>query len=303
MKIAFFGLPLGALCLLRDGRDVQLAVLSPVPAPGARRLSAALPPESVLRVAEFEAEALRTQIDELLATQKPDLIVSWYFTRRIEAAWLEYARLGGIGVHPSLLPRHRGPNPFFWAIDGGDEVTGVSVHWLVDTYDAGDVIAQRSIPVGQHDAWQLARALDRVSLQALRESVSRLAQGEKVVSTAQDEAQVSWAPEPEGAALRLDPTWGLERALRRIRALAPVPGLPVAIRGMEIFVTRASVAHAAPQLIAGEAAVWPGSESPVTLAVADGALRVDRAVVAETGEELDGPTLAARLGILPPDPA
>ncbi len=301
MKIAFFGLPLAALCLRRDGHNVQLAVLSPVAAPGARRLRAALAPGQVLRVADLDPDALRSQLQERLAALAPDLIVSWYFTRRIESSWLALAQRGGIGVHPSLLPRHRGPNPFFWAIDSGDTTTGVSVHWLVDSYDAGDVIAQRSIPIGQRNSWQLARALDRVSLQALRETVSRLARNEPVEAVTQDEASASWAPEPDDALLRLDPTWSVDRALRRVRALSPIPGLPIAIRGLEIFVTQASAAAPVPQLLPGEAAVWPGTESPVTLAVTDGALRIDRAVLAD-GQELDGPSLAAWLGILPPDP-
>ena len=49
----------------------------------------------------------------------------------------------------------------------------------------------------------------------------------------QDDRAVTWAPEPTGPFLKLDASWGVERALRRIRALAPAPGLALCIRGLD----------------------------------------------------------------------
>ncbi len=302
MKIAFFGLPLAALCLQRDGHDVRLAALSPIAAPGLRRLRRELPSASVLPAAECGPDVLKLRVRHELGEIRPDLIVSWFWTRHIDADWLSLAARGGIGVHPSLLPRHRGPNPFFWAIDSGDTVTGVSVHWLAQEYDAGNVIQQERLDIGDRDSWQLARALDRLALGALRRCVTELSQGASMVGRVQDAGAVTWAPEPAGPLLKLDATWGVERALRRIRALAPVPGLAVCIRGLDLFVTRAERATELGPLLAGEAAVWPSPDSRVRLAVAGGALSLERAVLADTGEELDGPSLAARVAILPPDP-
>ena len=93
----------------------------------------------------------------------PDLLVSWFWTKRIPARLLSVAP--AVGVHPSLLPRHRGPDPYFWAIDAGDETTGVTAHRLDATYDTGPILAQRTLEIRPSwDAWRLARALDRPSL-------------------------------------------------------------------------------------------------------------------------------------------
>lgn len=168
------------------------------------------------------------RVEALFDEHGPDLVVSWFWTRKLPIEWL--ARAPAIGVHPSLLPRHRGPNPFFWAIDAGDPLTGVSVHRLESEYDAGEVLEQRTLPVAEMDSWQLARALDRPSLAALRDVVTRISKGEVLRGRAQDPAQVSWAPEPDGPLLRVDWAWPTDRVLRRIRALSPDPGLAVEVR-------------------------------------------------------------------------
>jgi methionyl-tRNA formyltransferase len=274
MKIAYFGLPLAGLLLLHDGHQLCRAVLSPVAGPGRRRLLARLGPASVT-----EGDALASvDIGAQLRAARPDLIVSWYFTRLIEPTWLALAPLGGIGAHPSLLPRHRGPNPFFWSIDGGDRETGVSVHRLSEAYDTGDVLAQRRLSIGDRDAWQLARALDRPSLQLLRDTVLRISRGDSVTATAQDERQASWAGEPSDDQLAVDWSWPTERVLRRIRALSPVPGLALECEGLRFFVTRARPHTVRPvALDPGELALFRQQDQLQPLVcTADGSIVIER---------------------------
>lgn len=279
MKIAYFGLPLGALLLARDGRELGPVVLPPVDAPGRRRLTAAYP--SLLDAEEL-GEDLVDRVDAALAKERPDLLVSWFWTRKLPRHWLKLPPLGAIGVHPSLLPRHRGPNPYFWSIDAGDTVTGVTVHRLEEEYDTGRLLADKMIPVGQRDAWQLARALDRPSLEVLRATVARLARGEVVPEREQEEALVTWAPEPSGEDLRVDFGWTTERVLRRIRALSPTPGVALSVRGVDLFVTRAEPqADYVAALIPGEAHV----STELGLRTGDGAVKVTRAFFPEVEEE------------------
>jgi methionyl-tRNA formyltransferase len=298
IRVAYFGLPLGALLLARDGVAAGLAVLSPTEAPGRRRL-ARLFAERVVDARDFdEAEAFEAEIDARLAALEPELVVSWYYTRRLPERWLRLPRLGAIGAHPSLLPRHRGPNPFFAAIDAGDAETGVTVHRLVERYDEGDMLLTERVTIGEMNSWELARALDRPSLRLLRRAVSELAAGRPLAATPQDEAHATWAPEPSGELTRADFTWTTERVLRRVRALSPVPGLALEIRGVNLFVTEARATPRFPAaLVPGEAAV---TEEGVVVRVADGAVLISRAVVldAETDEpeQLGGGELAARVG-------
>jgi methionyl-tRNA formyltransferase len=272
LKIAYFGLPLGALLLAADGHRLGPVVLSPIDAPGRRRL-ARLVPE--LLDATGAAPDFDQTVSAALATEQPDLLVSWFWTRKLPPSWLGVPRLGGIGVHPSLLPRHRGPNPYFWTIDAGDELAGVTVHRLSAEYDTGQMLGKRSLPLGERDTWQLARALDRPSLALLRETALRLARAELLPETEQDERLTTWAPEPSGAELKVDFGWTTERVLRRIRALSPTPGVALEVEGVPLFVTRAERADDwVAALLPGEAQL---SES-LTLRTSDGAIRVTRAI-------------------------
>jgi methionyl-tRNA formyltransferase len=281
LRIGFFGLPLAAVLLLRDGHDLRFATLSPVQAPGRRRLLARLPHSRVIDLL-VDDSGFERHLDSLFDAHPIDLIVSWFYTRRIAERWLSRPQLGAIGVHPSLLPRHRGPNPYFWAIDSGDSETGVTVHHLEPEYDTGAIIAQRRLPVGDRDAWQLARALDRPSLAALREVVGDFAARRFREATTQRNEDVTLAPEPSGEQLRVDWRWPTERVLRRLRALSPIPGLALELRGLCFFVTQAAVAASFPDaLLPGEAFIG----ERLVLRTGDGALRVERAQLAERGAE------------------
>jgi methionyl-tRNA formyltransferase len=277
LRIAYFGLPLAACLLHGDGHDVRFAVLPPANGPGRRRLVRAIGAERVLHANELGARLDETVLGAI-ERERPELVVSWFWTRRLSKALLAVARFGGIGAHPSLLPRHRGPDPYFWAIDSGDLETGVTVHRLTERYDDGDVLASSKLVIGDRDAWRLARALDRPSLALLRDIVRSFANGTPPEGVPQDEPRATLAPAPTGDELRLDFHWPTERALRRVRALAPVPGVPLSIDGLELVVTGARAAGDYPQALEpGEAAVV-GEPGVLVLRTGDGALAVERAL-------------------------
>jgi methionyl-tRNA formyltransferase len=255
MRVVFLGLPLAALLLAADGHEVVLAGVRPGLSLGLRRLRRALGPQRVVMDPQKDWAGFTRRARSLA----PDLLVSWFFTRRIPMELCGAARLGGVGVHPSLLPRHRGPDPYFAAIDAGDLVTGVTAHRLEQDYDTGAILAQRPVPIDPGwNAWNLARALDRPSLQLLREVAADAARGEPLVGRPQDEALATAAPVPGDDEQRL--CWELpaEAIVRRIRALAPNPGASCWLGDAELLVTAAQVHEAPRALMPGEAAVVDG---------------------------------------------
>ncbi|MFJ1704925.1 methionyl-tRNA formyltransferase [Kitasatospora sp. NPDC088346] len=78
-----------------------------------------------------------------LAGYRPDLVVCNGFPWRLSAEALRVPRLGVLNVHPSLLPRHRGPMPIHWAVRHGDPETGVTVHWMDESFDTGRILVRR----------------------------------------------------------------------------------------------------------------------------------------------------------------
>ena len=73
-----------------------------------------------------------------------DLVVAAHTHARVSNEALAHSRLGGIGYHPSLLPRHRGIAAIEWTIQEGDPIAGGSVYHLADGWDAGGIAAQDS---------------------------------------------------------------------------------------------------------------------------------------------------------------
>lgn len=286
LRIVFFGLPLAALLLARDGHDIALAALSRADAVGLRRARRVFGDRLLLKPSVRDA-ALGDRVRALA----PDLLVSWFWTTRLPMTLVRAARLGGIGAHPSLLPRHRGPDPTYWAITSGDEETGVSVHRIEAEYDTGDVLAQEKLRIDPAwNAWLLARALDRPSLRLLRATVARFARGEIIPGIAQDPALATSAPIPDDAAAAIRWSRPTAEILRQVRALAPAPGAWTEIGGALVTVVRASAAAAFPSALApGEGAVLG---SRVVVRTGDGAIEL---VEAEIDGAPAGPAALAAL--------
>jgi methionyl-tRNA formyltransferase len=206
-----------------------------------------------------------------IATAAPDVIVSWFWTKQIPSSILTIAP--GFGVHPSLLPRHRGPDPYFWTIDSDDEMAGVSAHVLAAEYDTGGLLGQRSIRVERDwSAWTLARKLDTPSLALLREVAGAYASGKPPTPQAQDERFVTLAPTPTEDDLELN--WHLSAVAlaRRIRAASPYPGAFGFFGDQVVTVVRAEPTHRFPAVLAvGEATVVDGY---AVVRCGDGALRL-----------------------------
>jgi methionyl-tRNA formyltransferase len=84
---------------------------------------------------------------DIFAALAADVACVACFPRRIPDTNLAVPRFGFLNVHPSLLPRYRGPAPVFWQLQAGETDTGVTVHWLDADLDTGDLAAQRAVPL------------------------------------------------------------------------------------------------------------------------------------------------------------
>ncbi len=290
MRVAFFGLPLAALLLARDGHEVVYAGICRDAAPGLRRARRTLGD-----VVSVRPDVTSAAVAERVRASAPDLVVSWFWTTRLPRAVLQTASRGALGVHPSLLPRHRGPDPYFWAIDAGDVETGVTAHVLDDEYDTGAVLARRSLRIDPAwNAWTLARKLDRPSLGLLREVVRAYAAGTPPAPVPQDEAAVTRAPAPSDDELEIRWSWPAARIARRVRAAAPWPGAYTAVGGRTVALVEAAVTDDFPRALApGEA--WVRADGVAVVRAADAALELRRGRDEEDERELGVAELANRV--------
>src|SRR5438445_8974519 len=125
-----------------------------------------------------------------------DLIVAAHTHARVSREALARSRLGGVGYHPSLLPRHRGIAAVEWTILEGDPIAGGSVYHLADTMDAGAIAAQDWCFVAKgetaRELWE--RALAPMGLDLLTRVVRHARERGEVPARAQDERFATKAP-------------------------------------------------------------------------------------------------------------
>jgi len=129
-----------------------------------------------------------------------DLIVSAHSHARVSAEALAASRLGGIGFHPSLLPRHRGMAAVEWTVKEGDPVAGGTIYHLADRMDAGAIAAQDWCFVKKGESarelWE--RALAPMGLRLLGEVIRRAKETGTLPARPQDEAFATRAPRLDG---------------------------------------------------------------------------------------------------------
>ena len=129
-----------------------------------------------------------------------DLIVSAHSHARVSAEALAAARLGGIGFHPSLLPRHRGMAAVEWTVKEGDPIAGGTIYHLAERMDAGAIAAQDwcFVKKGEtaRELWE--RALAPMGLRLLAQVVREARDTGRLPARPQDEAFATQAPRLDG---------------------------------------------------------------------------------------------------------
>ena len=124
-----------------------------------------------------------------VAALEPDLIVVMAYGQILPRALLEMPRYGCINVHASLLPRHRGASCIQAAIEAGDRETGISVIYMEEKLDTGDIITRQAVPLHPDDTGGIVHdRLAELAPVVLKEFVDGIAGGE-VSRNPQDDSQ------------------------------------------------------------------------------------------------------------------
>ena len=183
-RVAFAGFPSDfSLAFLLRLLQLEVQPVGIITSPGAH--PAILGDNALSRIADHLAiplirawrindEHSRFAIDELGL----DAVVMASFDQIVGPRALGLARHGWLNVHPSLLPAYRGPEPVYWAIADGAEVTGISLHRAAPKVDSGPVLAQTSVPILPTDtAGTLTRRLVEAGMDALAPAIEGLLTG------------------------------------------------------------------------------------------------------------------------------
>lgn len=219
--------------LLQMNIELVLVVTQPDRPVGRKRV---LTPPPVKRVALennipiFQPEKLVDKYQEIFSYE-PDIIITAAYGQLLPKALLDYPEYGCINVHASLLPALRGGAPIHYAILEGKKETGVTIMYMVEKLDAGDIISQRKVAIADNDdVGTLHDKLSRVGADLLTETLPNIF-AKKITPIKQDESKVTYAPNIKPEQEKIDWTRSNVELYNQIRGLSPWPGAYTTYQG------------------------------------------------------------------------
>lgn len=231
MRVVFMGTPDFSVPVLKrlitEGYNIVGVVTQP-DRPKGRKKQLTPPPVKVealkhdLKVIQPEKLKNPEELQQVLALEA-DLVVTAAFGQILPKQLLDIPKYGCINVHASLLPEYRGGAPIHQAIIDGKKETGITIMYMVEKLDAGDILTQAKVDIDEEDhVGSLHNKLSEVGAELLAHTIPKLIAGE-INPVKQDEAKVSFAPNIKREKEKVDWRLGGEAIYNQIRGLHPWP--------------------------------------------------------------------------------
>lgn len=302
MRILFMGTPdiaaASLAAILEAGHEV-CGVFTRQDKPVGRKQVLTAPPVKVLAetkgIPVYQPRTLRDEaVQADIRTLSPELIVVVAYGRILPPEVLEVPPLGCINLHVSLLPKYRGAAPVQWAVINGDAETGVSIMYLDEGLDTGDILTVAPVAIGPEEtSGELFQRITTQGAKTLVDTIAAIGRGE-VTRTPQDHSKATQAPPLTKEMARFDFTRPAAELHNLVRGMNPWPVAFFEEEGKKIKVLQSRVA-------AGSGA--PGrvlTLSPLTVACGEGALELTE-VVPEGKKPMAGSAWAAGRRLKPGD--
>lgn len=230
METGSFGVPT-VKKLYETGHEIVALVTRPKPVP--RPNCAPLPDPEVVRIAEAHGTPVyrfpKIKAPEAVETLKKfgaDLFFICDYGQILSHDGILAARLGGINLHGSILPKYRGPAPVQWSVFNGDKVAGATVIHITPEVDAGPILSIVRTDVGDDEtADVLEERLAQLGAPAVIQAVEAFAQNSNYVAAAeiQDASQACGAPKLRKQDALIDWNCSAAAIRNKIRAYEPWP--------------------------------------------------------------------------------
>lgn len=230
-RVIFMGTPDFSVPILRqliqDGYEV-IAVVTQPDRPVGRKKILTPPPVKVeakkqgIPVYQPEKISSKEELAPILELN-PELVVTAAFGQILPKSLLDEPRFGCINVHASLLPELRGGAPIHYSIIQGKEKTGVTIMYMAEKLDAGDILTQIEVPILEHDnVGTLHDKLSAAGAKLLSETIPPLLEG-RLSPIPQMEEQATYAPNIKREQEKIDWAQDGESIYNQIRGLNPWP--------------------------------------------------------------------------------
>jgi len=169
-----------------------------------------------------------------IKTLNPDIILNVVFFQIYKNEFLKIPKLGCINFHPGALPQYCGMFPWIWAIINGEKECGVTIHFMTEKVDAGDIISSRKFPITPEDTGvSLLQKCYAEGTKLFEDTVPKILSG-KFDAVPQDMDLRKYYPMKIPNNAEIDFTWSAERIVNFVRALTfspfPSPLAPPSIK-------------------------------------------------------------------------
>ena len=258
-NIVFMGTPDFSVPILKDLHEkhgVDLVVSQPDKPVGRKRI---MTPPKVAAAAEelnikvFQPDNIKDASSmETLKNAEPDIIVTAAYGQILPKELLELPRFGAINVHASLLPKFRGGAPIHHALLQGEETTGITIMYMAEGLDSGDIISQSAINISDEDnTGTLHDKLSRLGSELLLETLPAIFEGENN-KTPQNHAEATYSPNISKEDELLDFNKPAGQVFNHIRGLSPFPGAYTLLEGKRFKIYGAQLTGEKTDRSAGE---------------------------------------------------
>ena len=281
MRIMFMGTPdISAVCLreLIASDNEIVAVVTGKDKPRGRGNVMTPTPVKALALEHalpvYTPDSLKTEdFMELLREINPDLIAVVAYGKILPVSVLDFPKHGCVNVHVSLLPKYRGAAPMQRAIIEGESETGVTIMYMAEGVDTGDIITAEAFPIGPDDDFEAIH--DRsaeVGGKLLVKTIKDIENG-TATRTPQDHSRATHAAKIEKEDCKIDFTKSAKTLDCAIRGVTPIPGAFAYLKGKMLKIYKATPTDGKGK--PGEViATDPKGTGSFTVACGEGALKV-----------------------------
>jgi len=224
----------------------------------------------------LKPEKLDAAAREQAASLKPDILVSFAYGHIFGPKFLALFPLGGINIHPSLLPKYRGPSPIQAAILNRDAVTGITVQTLAPEMDQGDILAAEKIELsGRETAGSLGELAAQKAAQMFIDVLMKIKDG-TVKKTAQNHEEAVYCKLIARNDGIIDWSSSAAQIEAKIRAFDPWPLCRTIHKGRELYILKADIFKGQVQEKSPGRVLGIDKENGILIQTGDGILSVSQ---------------------------
>ncbi len=244
LRVVFMGTPdfaLKPLQALIDNCHVVCVVTKVDAYVGRKKV---LTPSSVAKLASannipvLKLKSIKKEYQQII-DYKPDIIITCAYGKIIPKVLIDYPKFGCVNIHASLLPKYRGSAPIQWALINGEKITGITLMYMDEFMDTGDIIAKGTYEIKDEDNVEdLFNVLSTLGCELLMNNLDDIINN-RVHRIKQNEEEATYAPMITREMEELDFNYPAKDLYNKIRAFSPYPLTKTTICNEEVKIIKA----------------------------------------------------------------